>query len=61
MFEPTCFDMTSARLGSSDYFFQFIVVAFLQNTTIGYSSESVCVFLCLKFLCFRVPVFLQDN
>ena len=35
-----------------------IIVAFLQNATIEYSSESVCVSM---FLCFRVSVFLHDN
>ena len=34
------------------------IVAFLQNTTIEYSLESVCV--CV-FLCFCVSVFLHDN
>ena len=32
--------------------FCFIIVAFLENATIGYSLESVCVFVC---------VFLHDN
>ena len=27
--------------------FRVIIVAFLENATIGYSLESVCVFLCL--------------
>ena len=33
---------------------KMIIVAFLQNATIDYSSVSVCV-------CFRVCVFLHDN
>ena len=36
MFESMCFDMTSARLVSSDYFFfQFIIVAFLKFEFLG--------------------------
>ena len=38
--------------------FHIIIVAFLENTTIGYSLESVCVCVCL---CVCVCVFLQDN
>ena len=34
------------------FFYAFIIVAFLENATIGYSLESLCVCLC---------VFLHDN
>ena len=36
----------------------FIIVAFFENATIGYSLESVCVCVCVR-VC--VCVFLQDN
>ena len=38
--------------------FQVIIVAFLENATIGYSLESLCVRVCV-FVCVRV--FLHDN
>ena len=36
-----------------------IIVAFLENATIGYSLESVCVCVCVCVVC--VCVFLHDN
>ena len=38
--------------------FTLIIVAFLENATIGYSLESLCVCVCL---CVYVCVFLHDN
>ena len=38
----------------------FIIVAFLENATIGYSLESVCVCVCVC-VCLCVCVFLHDN
>ena len=37
-----------------------IIVAFLENTTIGYSLESLCVCVCVR-VCVCVCVFLHDN
>ena len=39
------------------YGLYFIIVAFLQNATIEYSSESLCASVCVCFcVCFRVCV-----
>ena len=38
----------------------FIIVAFLENATIGYSLESLCVCVCVC-VCVFVCVFLHDN
>ena len=37
-----------------------VIVAFLENTTIGYLLESLCVCVCV-FVCVCVCVFLHDN
>ena len=37
-----------------------IIVAFLENATIGYSLESLCVCVCVR-VCVCVCVFLHDN
>ena len=39
-----------------------VIVAFLENATIGYSLESVCVCVCVSvFVCVCVCVLLHDN
>ena len=36
-------------MGSPMINVQIIIVAFLENATIGYSLESLCVFVCVCF------------
>ena len=47
--------MRVSPLGRNKYV-QLIIVAFLENATIGYSLESLCVCVCVS-----VCVFLHDN
>ena len=46
----------NATIGFSENLFLVIIVAFLENATIGYSLESLCVCVCVC-----VCVFLHDN
>ena len=40
----------NATIGFSENLFLVIIVAFLENATIGYSLESLCVCVCV-FVC----------
>ena len=45
----------------NNYSFSIFIVAFLENATIGYSLESVCVCVCVFSVFVCVCVFLHDN
>ena len=52
--------MSSDRALNVKFTLIIIIVAFLQNATIEYSSESVCVSV-FRVSCFCISVFLRDN
>ena len=52
--------MSTAFVNNEQLSFLFIIVAFLQNATMEYSSESVCGCVCVC-VCVCVSVFLHAN
>ena len=64
LFRPVCLMMLLTYCGEVCKMYSvvlfFIIVAFLENATIGYSLESLCVCVSV-FVCVCVGVFLHDN